>query len=128
MHSLADEFAAEVARLRATTVTEQQWQRFLQRLVPDRDSRTDRPLSGRSRTLAMAKRARLTQLYTADARGAPWTGTAYGVIQAVNTYEHHHATIRGATRPERNLLRTVTGDCGALDRGTWRTLSQSVPG
>jgi hypothetical protein len=53
---------------------------------------------------------------------APWTGTAYGVLQAVNTYEHHHRTVRGTPRPERNMLRTVRGEFGDLDRATWRVL------
>ena len=74
--------------------------------------------------MADTKRQRLTELYDRDHRVAPWAGTAMGVIKAVNTYEHHSGTIRGATRAERNMLRTVTGDFGALDRSTWRTLTQ----
>ncbi len=38
------------------------------------------------------------------------------MLQAVNTYEHHEGTVRGADRAERNMLRTVTGDFGKLDR------------
>lgn len=30
-------------------------------------------------------------------------GDRHGVLQAVNTYEHHEATVRGASRPERNM-------------------------
>ncbi len=30
-------------------------------------------------------------------------------LQAVNTYEHHEGIIRGATRAERNMHRTLTG-------------------
>jgi hypothetical protein len=45
-----------------------------------------------------------------------------GVIKAVNTWEHHESTVRGATRAERNMLRTVTGDFATLDRATWTSL------
>jgi hypothetical protein len=40
----------------------------------------------------------------------------HGVLQAVNTYEHHEGLVRGASRPERNMLRAVTGDFARLDR------------
>lgn len=45
-------------------------------------------------------------------------------MQAVNTYEHHEGTVRGAPRPERNMLRTVTGDFAKLDRETLSTLQK----
>ena len=70
----------------------------------------------------MPKRQQLSALYADDPRVAPWAGTAHGVLQAVHTYEHHLGTIRGATRAERNMLRTATGDFGKLDRATLATL------
>ena len=86
------------------------------------------PLKGRALTLADKKRDTLQRLYRHDQRVAPWAGTAHGVIQAVNTYEHHESTVRGATGPERNMLRTVTGDFGKLDRSTWATLRSVLAG
>ena len=62
-------------------------------------------------------------MYRHDDRVAPWTGTAHGVLQAVNTYEHHSNIIRGAERSERNMLRTITGDFGTLDRTSWDILA-----
>jgi hypothetical protein len=64
------------------------------------------------------KRDALLKLYRHDNRVAPWAGTAQGKLQAVNTAEHHEGTVRGPTRAERNMLRTVTGDFGDVDRGT----------
>lgn len=55
---------------------------------------------------------------------APWAGTAHGVLQAVNTYEHHEGVVRGATRAERDMLRAVSGDFGQTDRESWQQLSQ----
>ena len=121
VHSLGDEFAAEVAQLCATTVTPAQWQRFLDSQVPQVDA-TRQALTGRALTLADTKRDSLTTLYASDPRVAPWGGTAHGVLQAVNTYEHHDGVVRGE-RAERNGLKTITGDFGRLDRSTWKTLT-----
>jgi phage/plasmid-like protein (TIGR03299 family) len=125
VYTLADAFAAEVADLCATAVTAQQWSRFLDAHLPVRDGEGV-PLTKRSLGLADTKRSILAKLYRHDQRVAPWAGTAYGVIQAVNTYEHHENTVRGASRAERNMLRTVTGDFASLDRTTWATLSHTL--
>lgn len=122
VHTLAEDFAAEVAALCSTPVTPVQWGQFLDRHVPTWDAKGQR-LTGRAMTLADKKRDTLNRLYRQDLRVTPWEGTAFGVVQAVNTYEHHEATVRGATRAERNMLRTVNGDFGQLDRSTWRALS-----
>jgi hypothetical protein len=95
---------------------------FLDQQVPRVDHKAQH-LTGRSLTIAGKKRARLEELYHQDSRVTPWTGTAQGVLQAVNTYEHHDITVRGAERSERNMLRSVTGQFGKLDRDTWRSLS-----
>jgi len=120
VHTLGDEFAAEVAQLCATTVTPARWQRFLDTQVPQVDA-TGQALTGRALTLADTKRDSLTTLYASDPRVAPWAGTAHGVLQAVSTYDQHQATVRGS-RAERNSLKTITGDFGRLDRQSWRTL------
>lgn len=121
VHSLAADFAAEVARLCDTTVTSGHWHAFLDRHVPRRDPRTGQMLEGRALTLADRKRGALELLYRADPRVRPWTGTAHGVLQAVNTYEHHEGVVRG-DRVERNSLKAVNGDFGQLDRRVWQTL------
>ena len=80
-------------------------------------------MKGRGLTLAEKKRDNLERLYRHDCRVAPWAGTAHGVVQAVNTYEHHESTVRGVQRPERNMLRAITGDFGKLDRLTLSRLN-----
>jgi phage/plasmid-like protein (TIGR03299 family) len=123
VHTIADDFMEEVAQLCATPVNTTQWEKFLDAHVPRTDL-AGSPLQGRARTLAERKRDGLQRLYRHDQRVAPWSGTAHGVIQAVNTYEHHEGTVRGTQRSERNMLRTVTGDFGKLDRKTRETLSK----
>ena len=121
VHTLGDQFAAEVAQLCATTVTASQWQRFLDSQVPQVDA-MGQALTGRALTLAGTKRDTLAGLYRNDPRVAPWAGTAHGVLQAVNTHAHHEGVVRGE-RAERNGLKTITGDFGRLDRTTWNTLT-----
>jgi phage/plasmid-like protein (TIGR03299 family) len=120
VHTIADEFAAQVAELTATTVTPRQWAAFLDAHAPLPDPAG----SSRSRTLAEAKRDVLGRLWDHDSRVAPWRGTAWGVVQAVNTYVHHEQTVRGAERAERNMLRAVDGGVDVLDRRTLGTLQR----
>ena len=112
VHTIADDFAAEVGALTSTKVSDGDWARFLDSLVPVPDER------GRARTNAEAKRQTLDRIYRVDERAAPWQGTAWGVRQAVNTMVHHETTVRGATRGQRNMERAVTGDIDRVDRDT----------
>ena len=125
IHTLADEFAAEVKQLCETEVSNAQWNAFLKELVP-LTGEHGQQLSKRSLGIAETKIGQLHKLYRHDLRVAPWAGTAYGVIQAVNTYEHHENTVRGATRADRNMLRAITGDFGAIDRSSWNSLQKVV--
>jgi phage/plasmid-like protein (TIGR03299 family) len=123
VHSVAEAFAAEVAQLCAVEVSAGQWRRFLDRLTPTVDT-MGKPLEGRALTSAVQKLDALGRLYTRDDRVSPWAGTAYGVIQAVNTFEHHEGIVRGSTRSERNMLKTVRGDFASCDRSTWGLLQE----
>jgi phage/plasmid-like protein (TIGR03299 family) len=126
VHTLADDFAREVAQLCRVEVGPREWARFLDEHLPRQDAETGAPLTPRSLGVVEAKREALQRLWRHDARVAPWAGTAHGVLQAVNTFEHHEAAVRGASRVERNMLRAVTGDFGSLDRRTWATLQRAL--
>lgn len=115
VHHIAYDFAAEIARLCATTVTDRQWHAFLDAHVPLQRA-SGAALTPRAAGAAEKKRDELSRLYKHDQRVAPWAGTAHGVLQAVNTWEHHEGSVRASTRPERNMLRTVTGEWGRIDR------------
>ena len=111
----ADAFSAQVAQLCDVTVTDAQWAAFLDSLAPLPTE------EGRGRTLALNKRDALTGMYDHDNRVSPWRGTAYGVVQAVNTYTHHAGNIQG-DRGERNASRAITGGVDKLDTETLATL------
>lgn len=105
----ADDFAAEVARLTAWTVTPAQWTRLLDKVVPIPGTDVTKEASKRAISMVEAKREKLVSLYTHDARVSPWKDTAFGVLQAFNTYATHESTVRGATRAERNMNSVLTG-------------------
>jgi phage/plasmid-like protein (TIGR03299 family) len=123
VHTIAEDFAVEITRLCETIVRQDQWSKFLDEYVSRHDAQGV-PLKGRALTMANNKRDALQRLYRHDHRVAPWAGTAHGVLAAVNTYEHHEGIVRGATRPERNMLRTVTGDFARLDRESMKVLDR----
>lgn len=125
VHSIGDEFAAQVEQLTNTVVSEGDWNKFLDSLTPLTDD-TGAVKQGRAATLANNKRNQLTALYRHDDRVAPWNGTAWGVVQAVNTWEHHiaGASASDAKRAERNMNRAVTGGTDKLDRDTLETLGK----
>ncbi|MFI7114491.1 DUF932 domain-containing protein [Nonomuraea sp. NPDC050227] len=118
IHRVADDFAKEVKRLCQVNVSGAQWNSFLDVQTPIPRER------GRKRTLAETKRAGLNRLWNHDDRVTPWKGTAFGVIQAVNTFAHHEQVVRGAVRAERNMLRMVTGGVDELDLSTLKTLER----
>jgi phage/plasmid-like protein (TIGR03299 family) len=75
VHNLADDFAAEVASLCATTVSDSEWRHFLDRLVPRVDPKTSRLLEGRALGMADRKRETIDGLYRRDPRVAPWSAS-----------------------------------------------------
>lgn len=127
--TMTDAFAAEVAQLSDVKVSEGDWQKFLETIAPT--THTDGPKkgekkTGRGLTMAENKRAALDNLWRNDVRVAPWAGSAWGVVQAVNTYTHHVETVKGAgesrtaaqktdARAERNADKMVAGDFDKLD-------------
>lgn len=110
VHSISADFAAEVKALCETPVTDRQWRQFLDAHKPLPEER------GRSYTTAHNERSDLTRLWDNDDRVSPWRGTAWGVIQAVNTYTHHIGKVRNMSRVERNMSRAATGGVDTLDQ------------
>lgn len=106
-----DKFTAEVQEMASQDVSGSQWGKFLEMYTPIPNEK------GRGRTIAENKREALSSLYATDERVAPWSGTAWGVLQAVNTYNQHLRTIRkGVARFERNMLSELKGDNASDDQ------------
>lgn len=116
VHTAGDAFAAEVEALIQQEVSQKQWREFtLAYTNPDPDSK-------RSMTIARNKIDQLDRMWNSDERVEPWRGTAWGVVAAVNTWLHHEAPVRGASRAERNMERAVMGGVDASDRQIMKAL------
>jgi phage/plasmid-like protein (TIGR03299 family) len=115
---LADDFAAKVKQLCQVDVSDRAFSEFLRGHFP---AKAD---SKRSRTIVGKKRATVRELWEHDPRVAPWKGTAYGALQAVNTFEHHYATVRGVSRAERNMSNIVTSWAETIDNRTLSNLDK----
>jgi phage/plasmid-like protein (TIGR03299 family) len=95
VHSMADDFSAEVAALTQISVTNNQFNKIVEHLYPLGDEPTKNKI-----TQTMNTRHTIEGLYKHDDRCAPWVGTGLGVWQAFNTYMHHE-------RPQRNRVGSV---------------------
>lgn len=120
VHKMTDDIIAEVTKLSEWKVTDAQFENVLNTLAPmptDEENKT-------ALTRANDKRAMLRGLYRNDERVAPWKGTALGVLQAFNTYNHHEA---GAdkTRVERNMLNALNGATNTADKKVLAVLASA---
>lgn len=113
VYQVADQFQEEVDALTATVVTDAEWSAFVEAHTALGPNPTVRSVG-----MAERKAEELNGLWNADPRVSPWKGTAFGVLQAVNTHAHHFQTVRGASRVDRNMERAITGGVEKLDRST----------
>jgi phage/plasmid-like protein (TIGR03299 family) len=122
VHSAADDFAAEVAALSAVKVNAKTFSKFLDLWspIPDGDDANKRAV-----TLSENRRAILTNLWKSDIRVQPWNDSAWGIVQAVNTFDQHFSSIhtggdtdnstKQIARWQRSIIGAVNGD---LDKRT----------
>lgn len=115
-----EQFEKQLRDLTSTTVTDAAFFKFLDmwQAVPEKD--------GPGKTKAVTKRDKLVNMYRNDMRVAPWAGTAFGVVQAVNTFTHHEQEVRGGSRTDRNMERAITGKVDKLDVDTLGTLHKAL--
>jgi hypothetical protein len=117
LFTAGDEFSRQVDELCQTTITDSQFERFLDSLVPVPSD------EGKGRTMALNTRDAIDGLYrSGDERVAQWHGTAFGVYQTVNTYSQH---MQGTDdrRIVRNLNNMVTGKVQDTDANVLKLLA-----
>lgn len=112
VHKMTDDIVAEVLALSAHKVSETEFLSVLDALAP---IPTDEDTAKSALTKAENKRDEIVALYNGDSRVAPWKGTALGVLQAFNTYNHHVAG-RASNRAERNMMNALMGKTEQSDR------------
>lgn len=111
VHKMSDDFSEEIANLTAWKVSDDEFLKHLQIMIPVNDE-----LSKIGMTKAENKRADIINLYNNDLRVAPWRGTAFGVSAAYNTWRLHLGTIRkGVSRQVRNMENLINGKTGTED-------------
>lgn len=115
----ASEMTDYVHSLIPVTVSRTQWLKVLDIIEPA--AKPD--ASKRATTKADNRRQLIDALYQRDPMVAPWNGTAFGVVQAINTYEHHHAQVRGGARVERVYDRAIRGEFAESDGKTLAALA-----
>lgn len=119
----------ELSRLVALEVTEDAWQAFLDNhpmtslVKPDGTEKV-----GRGFTVADNRRDAWSALWANDPRCAPWNGTAFGVLQTVNTWEHHHSSVHGGEekRAAKNMGRMVKGEWEDISTETLEVLDKAL--
>lgn len=105
VYQMGDDFAREVEQLLSIKVSDQLFDKFLLQTFPINDD-----MGKLAVTRATENRGQFMTLWNTDERVAPWKGTAYGVLQAVNTHHHHFRPTKGSTmRVERNMMDALTG-------------------
>lgn len=117
LSSVAETVAKDIERLQSVDVSDGNWQKFVEAHAPIKAD-----ASKRSITMAEGMRGGLTQMWRTDMRVAPWAGTAWGVVQAVNTYNEHFSIVRNVDPFERKMVRAVKGQIAKDDRDTLVTL------
>lgn len=122
----ADDFRQTVEVLTNTPVSEDQWQAFLNHYAGDVTE-----LEGRAVAFAETARAALNAEWMGDnLTSAPWAGTAFGALQAANTYTHHSKVRRGSIddRVMANVRESITGEWSKHDdRALAALLAAGVP-
>jgi phage/plasmid-like protein (TIGR03299 family) len=111
MYAMTDEFSAEVERLTNITVSDAQFVKIIEAEWPQPPA----DASPRSQTIWCNRRSDLTRLWHYDERVSPWHGTAWGVIQAFNTF-HTHEEAKSGNLVERAYVRAIGGQTEQTDR------------
>ncbi len=122
VHSYSDDLSKELERLATQTVVDREFQLIIERLVPVSQDVDVRP---QVRARVENKQELLRHIYSTDPRVAPWKGTALGVLQTWNTYQHHFAG-SDESRVERNMLNGLTGKAEQYDRQVLSLIKELV--
>lgn len=122
LDTVATSAVRTIDHLLSIDVTDSAWSRFVEAHAPVADGNGN-ALSARSVSLAETKRQALTGLYRTNTMVAPWAGTAWGVMQAVNTYNEHMSIVRNVSRYERKITNAIAGKTADADSATLATLA-----
>lgn len=119
---MGQDIVAEIERLSSITVTDREWDAIVNRLVPI-GAVGDVPQSAISKM--ENKQETIRQMYRNDPMVSPWAGSALGVLQAFNTFNHHVAG-NNKTRAERNAMSAINGKIQQSDAKVLEVINDLV--
>jgi phage/plasmid-like protein (TIGR03299 family) len=118
VYQLGDDFSREVEQLLSIKVSDQVFDKFISSMF-----HVENPDNKMALTRSQNNIDQFKTIYTTDNRVAPWKGTAYGVLQLVNTHRHHYrATKTNTVRVERNMMDALNGITEQQDKQAMRRL------
>lgn len=121
VQSVGARFEDLVSTLTAEKVSDERFDRWASAYSGLTKLFDDDKASKRAVTFAEERKAALIQLWREDERAAQWRGTAFGVLAAGNTFEHH---FRSATdRVAANQTRIMQGKVQAMDTNILQVLA-----
>ena len=112
-----DAVNAELEAMLAIPVSDANWEQFVAAEFGPRPSVLVEGKGSAALTKWDNSHDTLTALYRNDDRVAPWAGTGFGAIQAVNTWRHHYQVAKNVAggRPERNMINRLDGTNAKAD-------------
>lgn len=123
VHTMNEDFAKEINELTSWKITEADFEKLLNQVVPTVENPETKGAK-RSASMRDKKREEIITLYRQDDRVSPWRGTAYGAVQAFNTWNHHFAKARGGKPVQiRNQEHAIMGLTAKADNEVLTVLS-----
>jgi phage/plasmid-like protein (TIGR03299 family) len=121
--STAEVMGEAIENLCSIEVSDRDFGLWQDEMTPLLDENGERK-TGRGLTLATNERDERTRLWTKDEKVAPWTGTAFGLLQLDNTYRTWTKTVKGVQggRLERNFSNDIFGMTANADVKALETL------
>lgn len=120
--SMTEDIVAEIERLSNITVTDREWDAIVNRLVP---IGMEGDVAKSAISKMENKQETIREMYRNNPMVSPWKGTALGVLQAFNTFNHHVAG-KNNSRAERNALNAITGKFQEADRKVLQVINELV--
>lgn len=116
VEQIGDAFDEEFRSLVSQYVSDAKWNEVIKAYTG-----VEKAKEGRSKTIAENKVSALNNLWFNDERAAPWRNSAYGVLAAFNTANHHvFGSDKGRT--ERNQDRIIQDEWAKFDSNVLRLL------
>lgn len=98
-----EDYIAVMDALLAVDITDQQFADIIQHVWPMPKE------EGRAKTMTETRWDQVKGLWNHDERVKPIAGTAWGVVNAFDTWQQHVQNVRGKDRLERNMLSSIDG-------------------